>query len=169
MIIQHIAATLCSPAHSNTGCNKIRYTTLKIYCDQTNSNITTQFVTEHLLTLQVLRHLKPSTHGHHYVVRCSHPSKWRTLLTWKRQSVCCSSNRIIQRDWFSGGFTRIMVKKHLRENPFISGTSRLLKQVAFVLRRRIRADDQVVRLWNAFVRCFSIVWRNPQAGKQGIG
>jgi hypothetical protein len=27
------------------------YTTLKI-CDQTNSNITTQFLTEHLLTLQ---------------------------------------------------------------------------------------------------------------------
>jgi hypothetical protein len=25
---------------------------LKIYCDQTNSNITTQFLTEHLLTLQ---------------------------------------------------------------------------------------------------------------------
>jgi hypothetical protein len=35
-----------------TGCNRIRYTTLKIYCDQTNSNITTQFLTEHLLTLQ---------------------------------------------------------------------------------------------------------------------
>jgi hypothetical protein len=37
---------------ANTGCNRIRYTTLKIYCDQTNSNITTQFLTEHLLTLQ---------------------------------------------------------------------------------------------------------------------
>jgi hypothetical protein len=36
----------------NTGCNRIRYTTLKI-CDQMNSsNITTQFPTEHLLTLQ---------------------------------------------------------------------------------------------------------------------
>jgi hypothetical protein len=35
-----------------TGCNRIRYTTSKIYCDQTNSNITTQFLTEHLLTLQ---------------------------------------------------------------------------------------------------------------------
>jgi hypothetical protein len=36
----------------NTECNRIRYTTLKIYCDQTNSNITTQFLTEHLLILQ---------------------------------------------------------------------------------------------------------------------
>jgi hypothetical protein len=34
------------------GCDRIMYTTLKIYCDQTNSNITTQFLTEHLLTLQ---------------------------------------------------------------------------------------------------------------------
>jgi hypothetical protein len=32
-------------------CNRIRYTTLNIYCDQTNSNITTQFLTEKLLTL----------------------------------------------------------------------------------------------------------------------
>jgi hypothetical protein len=35
----------------NTGCNRIRYTTLNICCDQTNSNITTQFLTEHFLTL----------------------------------------------------------------------------------------------------------------------
>jgi hypothetical protein len=39
---------------SCTGCNRIRYTTLKIYCDQTNSNIKIQFLTEHLLTLQIL-------------------------------------------------------------------------------------------------------------------
>jgi hypothetical protein len=37
-----------------TGCNRIRYTNLKIYCDQTNRNITTQFITEHMLTLQVI-------------------------------------------------------------------------------------------------------------------
>jgi hypothetical protein len=30
---------------------------LKIYCDQTNSNITTQFLTEHLLTLQIFLHV----------------------------------------------------------------------------------------------------------------
>jgi hypothetical protein len=36
-----------------TGCNRIRHTNLKIHCDQTNSNITTQFLTEHFLTLQV--------------------------------------------------------------------------------------------------------------------
>jgi hypothetical protein len=36
-----------------TGCFRIRYTILKIYCDLTNRNITTQFLTEHLLTLQV--------------------------------------------------------------------------------------------------------------------
>jgi hypothetical protein len=35
-----------------TECNRIRYTSLKMYCDQTNSNITTQFPTEHFLTLQ---------------------------------------------------------------------------------------------------------------------
>jgi hypothetical protein len=35
-----------------TECNRIIYSNLKIYCDQTNSNITTQFLTEHLLTLQ---------------------------------------------------------------------------------------------------------------------
>jgi hypothetical protein len=34
--------------------NRIRYTTLKICCDQMNNNITTQFLTEHLLTLQIL-------------------------------------------------------------------------------------------------------------------
>jgi hypothetical protein len=81
--------------------------------------------------------------------------------------VCCSSNKTIQRHWFNGGFIRIMVKKNLRENPFSSGTSRLLKQVAFVLRRRIRADDQAARLWNAFVRRFSVVRRNPQRGQAG--
>jgi hypothetical protein len=36
-----------------TECKRIRYTTLKIYCDQTNRKITTQFSTEHLLTLQI--------------------------------------------------------------------------------------------------------------------
>jgi hypothetical protein len=35
-----------------TECNGVRYTTLKIYCDQMNNNITTQFLTKHLLTLQ---------------------------------------------------------------------------------------------------------------------
>jgi hypothetical protein len=35
-----------------TECNRIRYTNLKICCDQMNSNITTQFLTEHFLTLQ---------------------------------------------------------------------------------------------------------------------
>jgi hypothetical protein len=34
-----------------TGCNRIK---LKIYCVQTNSNITIQFLTEHLLPLQIL-------------------------------------------------------------------------------------------------------------------
>jgi hypothetical protein len=43
---------LSVPPHP-TGCNRIRHTTLKIYFDQTNSNITTQFLTEHLLTLQI--------------------------------------------------------------------------------------------------------------------
>jgi hypothetical protein len=39
--------------NQNAECNRIRYTTLKIYCDQTNTNITTQFLTEHFLTLQL--------------------------------------------------------------------------------------------------------------------
>jgi hypothetical protein len=33
-----------------------------------------------------------------------------------------------------------MTKKYLRENPLTSGTNHLLKLVAFVLRRIIRAD-----------------------------
>jgi hypothetical protein len=32
---------------------------------------------------------------------------------------------------------------------------------------RIRADDQVATLWNAFVRRFSVVRRNPQGGQVG--
>jgi hypothetical protein len=36
-----------------TECNWIRYTTLKMYCDQTNSNIITQFLTERFFTLNV--------------------------------------------------------------------------------------------------------------------
>jgi hypothetical protein len=43
----------CNLGLHNTECNRIRYTNLKIYCDQNNSNITTQFLTEHLLTVQV--------------------------------------------------------------------------------------------------------------------
>jgi hypothetical protein len=35
-----------------TECNGIRHTALKT-CDETNSNITTQFVSEHVLTVQV--------------------------------------------------------------------------------------------------------------------
>lgn len=55
-----------------------KYTALKVY-DKTSSNIMTQFVTEHLLMLQVLHHLKPSTHCHHYVTHCSCPSEWCRL------------------------------------------------------------------------------------------
>jgi hypothetical protein len=33
----------------NTKCNGIRFTNLKMYCDETNSSTATQFVTEHLL------------------------------------------------------------------------------------------------------------------------
>jgi hypothetical protein len=37
----------------NTKCNRIRYTTLKAYCYQTNSNITTHFLTELQILLKV--------------------------------------------------------------------------------------------------------------------
>jgi hypothetical protein len=37
-----------------TGCYRIRYPSLKIYCDETNRNIGTLFTTEHMLTLQVI-------------------------------------------------------------------------------------------------------------------
>jgi hypothetical protein len=33
---------------NNTGCDRIRYTPLKVYFDETNRTITTQFVIEHL-------------------------------------------------------------------------------------------------------------------------
>jgi hypothetical protein len=53
-----------------------------------------------------------------------------------------------------------MVKKHLQENPFTSGTSRLLKLVAFVLKGTIIwADEKVTRL--------SPACRNPQDGQAG--
>jgi hypothetical protein len=54
-VMPHVHAAesnVCRYCAQNTECNRIRYTTLKMYCDQTNSNITTQFLTEHLLTLQ---------------------------------------------------------------------------------------------------------------------
>jgi hypothetical protein len=48
VLTRHVVAT---KRLGNTECNRVRCTTLKIYSDQTNSNITTQFLTEHL-TLQ---------------------------------------------------------------------------------------------------------------------
>jgi hypothetical protein len=48
----------------NTGCNRIRYTTLKIYCDQTNSIITTQFFTEHLSTLKFFTSVSMAATGY---------------------------------------------------------------------------------------------------------
>jgi hypothetical protein len=50
----HLALRTSTRSLHSTVYNRIRYTNLKIYCDQTNSNITTQFLTEHLLTLKVL-------------------------------------------------------------------------------------------------------------------
>jgi hypothetical protein len=48
-----LKVTVCvSSGRYYTACDRIRYTNLKIYCDQMNSNITTQFLTEHLLTFQ---------------------------------------------------------------------------------------------------------------------
>jgi hypothetical protein len=46
-----------------TGCNRIRYTTLKI-CDQKNSNITTQFLTEHLALQDCLQVFNMATTGY---------------------------------------------------------------------------------------------------------
>jgi hypothetical protein len=133
-------------------CTDVTELGIQIWKCIVTKRITTQFVTERLLTLKDLRHLKPSTRGNHRLVRCSRPSKWCTLLTWKRRGVCCSSNRTIRRHWFNAGFVRIMVKKHLRENPFTNGTNNLLKLVTFLLRKRNRADDQVTRLWSLFLR-----------------
>jgi hypothetical protein len=52
IVLQYVGADVgfCSVWY-NAGCNRIRYKTLKI-CDQTNSNIAKQFITEHFLTLQ---------------------------------------------------------------------------------------------------------------------
>jgi hypothetical protein len=80
--------------------------------------------------------------------------------------VCCSSKQTIQRHWFNGRFVRIMVNEYLRENPFDSGTNHLLKLVVFVIRRRIRADDQVTRMWSVFVCHFSTIHK---VGEEGIG
>jgi hypothetical protein len=72
------------PTHrwkANTGCNRIRYTNLKMYCDQT-------LISQHSLLQSVCQHFKCCAHGHHRLVCCSRPSKWRTLLTWKRRRGC---------------------------------------------------------------------------------
>jgi hypothetical protein len=76
--------------------------------------------------------------------------------------VCCGSATLVQL-WSHKNFG----KEAPTRKSIKIGTSRLLKQVAFVLRRIIRADDQVARLWNAFVRRFSVVRRNPQGGQAG--
>jgi hypothetical protein len=119
-------------------------------------------ISQHSFLQSVCRHLKfcaTETRGHYRLVRCSRPSKWRALLTWKRQSVRCSLDKSIQWQWFNGGFVRIMAKKNLRENIFTSGRNSLLNLVEFVIRRKIRADDQVTRLWSVFTyRLF----RSPQ-------
>jgi hypothetical protein len=44
----------------------------------------------------------------------------------------------------------------------------LLKLVAFIVRRRIWADNQVVRLWGMFVLHFSVVAEIHKAGERGI-
>jgi hypothetical protein len=96
---------------THTGCNKVRYTNLKIYFDQTNSDTTTQFVSEHLSTPQVLRHLKPST-----VVTtdwCAAVVHQNGILYWRGKGEVCVSVRTKP----FGGFVWITVKKHLRENP----------------------------------------------------
>jgi hypothetical protein len=97
-------------------------------------------------THNVLRHLKLSTRGHHWLVRCSCPSKWRDI---------CSA-MVSNYD-----------KKHLQGNLFTRGTHHLLKPVALVLWRIIRENDQVKRLWSVFLRRFSVVSRNPHGGQTG--
>jgi hypothetical protein len=53
----------------------MRYTDFKVFCDQMNSDIETQSVTECLPTVQALRHLQPSACGHDWLVHCGCPSK----------------------------------------------------------------------------------------------
>jgi hypothetical protein len=65
MFLEMIRCIMLQVRLNNTGCNRIRYTNLKIYCDQTNSNITTQFLTEHLLTLQDL--FSSVQYGYHWL------------------------------------------------------------------------------------------------------
>jgi hypothetical protein len=165
--VSHTLAHTLQPVKLYSCVQAVRYTNLKIYCDQTSSGITTQVVTERLLTLKVFPHLKPSIRGHHLLLRCGRPSKWRTVLTWKRRSVCCSSNKTISDVGSAVFFLRSIVNKHLLENPFASRTNNVLKLVAFVLRTISRVDDQVTRLCSMFVRRFSVVRRNPQGGQAG--
>jgi hypothetical protein len=79
-----------------------------------------------------------------------------------------SWSKTIQRRWFNSGFVRIMIKGHIRENPFVIGTSILLEMVAFVLRSIIRADDQVTRECSAIVRRFPCSLEVHWAGNWGI-
>jgi hypothetical protein len=151
----------------NTVCNRIRYTNLKIYCEQTNNDITAQFVTECFSTVQVLRHLKQSTRGHHWLVRYRRPSKWRILLTWKRKvCVAVRKKKIIQRRWLNGDFIQIIIQKHLLKFIYKWHTS-FAETGCIYAKKNIRAGEQVTRVCSEFVRRFFFVRNNSQVGKAG--
>jgi hypothetical protein len=150
-----------------------------------NSDMTTQFVTERLLTLQLC-----ATWNLVHVVTaswCCAVVYQNGVVYFEKKCFECEQNHsatLIQRC-----FVRIRVKKNWRENPFTSGTSHLLKLVVFILRRkrrkwwwwrwrrrwwirrrwrrRIRVGDHVTRLWSVFLRRFSVVRRNLQSVQAG--
>jgi hypothetical protein len=59
-----------------------------------------------------------------------------------------------------------MVKKYLRENTFTIGVNHLLKLVAFVLWRRIRADDQMTKTEERVCALFLL---SPQRSRRLAG
>jgi hypothetical protein len=104
-----------------TGCNRIRYTNFKIYCDQTSSDIITQFVTEYLSALQVCATWKLVPVVGTWCAAVVHQNS--VLYSRGKSEDFCSSNISIQWYWSNGSVVRIIVRKHIRENPFTSGTN----------------------------------------------
>jgi hypothetical protein len=62
-----------------------------MFCYKTNSDITTEFFTERLSPVQVLRYLRTSTRDHHWLVLCSRTWKWR--ICWREKGEVCVAVR----------------------------------------------------------------------------
>jgi hypothetical protein len=99
--------------------------------------------------------LKPSTCGHHYVARCSYPSKCAYITDVQKAKCVLQFEQNLPATLVQRRFHTNLDKKHLRENPLTSVTSRLVKQIVVVLRRRFSrrpSGETVERVHASFLR-----------------